>query len=68
MTAVRSDVLGVAAEHASAGTTVLIENPPDFVKGAAREPIAKVFQYGLAESVRPPFGALRALPSHCRRL
>ncbi len=41
---------------------MLVENPPDFVKGAAREPIAKVFQYGLAESVRPPFGPLARAP------
>ncbi|HEX2465706.1 MAG TPA: glucosyltransferase domain-containing protein [Thermoanaerobaculia bacterium] len=60
--AVRSDVLGVAAEHADTDTVVLVESPPDFIEGAAHEPIAKVFQYGLAESVRPPFGPLARAP------
>jgi hypothetical protein len=59
---VRSEVLSVAAEHAGAGTVVLVESPPDFVKGAAHEPVAKVFQYGLAEAVRPPFGPLLRAP------
>jgi hypothetical protein len=55
--AVRGEVLRVAAE-APAPMLLLIEGHPDFVKSPAGAPVAKVLQYGLAESVQPPFGPL----------
>ena len=60
--AVRADVTSVAAEHAADAAVLLIDSPPDFIKGASGEPIAKVLQYGLAESVRPPFGFVERAP------
>jgi hypothetical protein len=59
---VRSYTIGVAAELEGTRSLLLIEDPPDFVKGVRVEPIAKVLQYGLAESVRPPFGPLESAP------
>jgi hypothetical protein len=55
--AVRGEVARVSA-RAPAGELLLIEDAPDFVKGTSGAPLAKVFQYGLAQSVRPPFGTL----------
>jgi hypothetical protein len=67
VSALRADLIGVSALHEKDDVVLLVDDPPDFIKGDAGEPIAKVLQYGLAESVRPPFGpALRApvpLPS-----
>jgi hypothetical protein len=60
--AVRADTIGVAAEHTGSGNLLLIEDPPDFVKGERHEPVAKVLQYGLSESVTPPFGPLERSP------
>lgn len=55
--AVRAEVLRIASET-SADALLLIEDHPDFVESALGAPIAKALQYGLAESLRPPFGAL----------
>jgi hypothetical protein len=42
------------------GGPLLVAEPPSFVHNAKPSPVAKVFQYGLTEAARPPFGSLRA--------
>lgn len=50
---------------------LLVAAPPDFVHNQAGKPVAKLFQYGLSEAVRPPFGQiddeLFPLPSSVRQ-
>lgn len=63
---VRSELAAVATSFPP-DATVLISGHPDFVHSPTGVPLGKVFQYGLAESVSPPFGqvsaTLIALPS-----
>ena len=62
VSALRADLIGVSATHEQENVVLFVDDPPDFIKGGAGEPIAKVLQYGLAESVRPPFGPTARAP------
>ncbi|MCH9650950.1 MAG: hypothetical protein K0U98_22190 [Deltaproteobacteria bacterium] len=56
--------LGEVAAKAESPELILLAGVPDFVRNDRGLPVAKVFQYGLSEAVRPPFGkvALEAIP------
>jgi hypothetical protein len=53
---VRREVARVA-ESSPPEVTILVEDHPHFVSTATGAPVAKVLQYGLSESILPPFGS-----------
>jgi hypothetical protein len=51
--------LATAAAAAHPGDRLFVTGHPAFIENAAGVPLAQVLRYGLADSVRPPFGEAR---------